>query len=117
MAKKSTDYQQKQIDSFEKTMGLRFDNNNEQATQLNFQLFCSVAVVSKAFGNIDIHAGKTNVFINIELRWYGKFKFLKFFEWQRNLWMKESINNCKEFLPEGYGIFIFYKKDGNGKYK
>ena len=114
---------QQQIDSFELSIGSGVGSSYEQASQVNKMIFSAVAITAKEFGNIKVRVDEKSsiIIVKIILRWRGKLslrwlRLNKFFDWQRDKWRSEAIANCKEFVPDGYRLMLFYERDRYGRF-
>lgn len=123
MAKKNKDKIDEKIEYFEKALAMGGGSENEQVNQVNYSIFCAIASVTTAFKNIYVRAEpKSNlIIVKIRLRRLAKLKlkFLKldkFMDWQRELWRREAIDNCQEFIPGGFRLWAYYEKGEDGKF-
>ena len=112
----------KRIDFFNKAFLDGSGTSNEQIQQVNYFIFSAVVTVSSAFGNVSVRV-EPNVdiiVVKINLRWLArrKLKWLRlhnFMEWQREQWRLEAIEKCKEFVPNGFRLWLYYERDKNGR--
>lgn len=122
MAEKINDIEQQKIDYFENALATGGGSSHEQSSQLNFLIWGSVAIVTKAFGFIEVRVEPSAymVIVKIKFRWFGKLNLrwlhLKgFMDWQRKQWKNEAIGNCKQYIPNGYRLMLYYEMK-NGKF-
>ena len=107
------------IDFFDNALYDGTGTSEEQIRQVNYNIFCSVAAITKGFGHIEVRAEPSAmmIIVKIRLRWFVKRNwFLRgFMNWQRKQWYIEAIEKCSEYVPDGYRLLLYYEKK-NGKF-
>jgi hypothetical protein len=86
----------------------------DMTEMVSYNIWGAVVTTTRAFKSVSlkVDANTQRVFVSIALRWwtkYGKFKKL------RDFWLKRAETRCREMVPSGWKLLIYYEVNNEGK--
>lgn len=88
----------------------------DEASKVSYFIWGAAVTTTRAFENVQLRVDpdSNRVFVKVKLRWFAKsakFKML------HNAWLARAERRCREHLPEGWKLLIYYVDKMEGKKK
>lgn len=73
----------------------------------NYAIWGAVVTATRAFDvvSLKVDPATCRIFVSIKLRWWAKFKRG---EVLRKIWLVRAEQRCKEHVPEGWRLLLYY---------
>lgn len=88
----------------------RLSQGSEASEITSYAIWGAAVTATRAFDKVvvKIDPNTARIFVAINLRWWSKLKKL---EPLRKVWLKRAEARCKQQIPDGWKLLVYYSKE------